>query len=96
MSVTVPKECGRIPTQTPRRVARTVCEDRLDVTTIEECEEVITTKCLQPPAGLPFTPHEPPSGLPFTPHEGPVQIPFPATQAQAVRSPIHRAFLEVP
>ena len=87
MSVTVSQECGRIPTQTPRRVARTVCEDRLDVTTIEECGEVITTKCLQPPAGLPFTPHE-----------GPVQIPFPAAPApaQAVRSPIHRAFLEVP
>merc|ERR1712172_416763 len=32
---------------TPRRVARTVCAEHVDVTTIEDCQEVITTKCHQ-------------------------------------------------
>ena len=30
-----------------RRVARTVCAVHTDITTIEDCEEVITTKCSQ-------------------------------------------------
>ena len=30
-----------------RRVARTVCAVHVDVTTIEDCEEVITTQCSQ-------------------------------------------------
>ena len=30
-----------------RRVARTVCAEHVDVTTIEDCEEVITTQCSQ-------------------------------------------------
>ena len=30
-----------------RRVARTVCAEHVDVTTIEDCQEVITTKCHQ-------------------------------------------------
>merc|ERR1712001_711631 len=41
------KQCEKIPTHTPRRVARTVCAEHVDVTTIEDCEEVITTKCHQ-------------------------------------------------
>jgi len=41
------KQCKNVPTHVPRRVARTVCATHVDVTTIEDCEEVITTKCSQ-------------------------------------------------
>jgi len=41
------KHCENIPTHTPRRVARTICAVHVDITTIEDCEEVITTKCHQ-------------------------------------------------
>lgn len=41
------KQCEKIPTHTPRRVGRTVCAEHVDVTTIEDCQEVITTKCHQ-------------------------------------------------
>ena len=32
---------------TPRRIAKTVCATHVDVTTIEDCKEVITTECSQ-------------------------------------------------
>lgn len=41
------KKCDNVPTHVPRRVARTVCATHVDVTTIEDCEEVITTQCSQ-------------------------------------------------
>jgi len=41
------KKCDNVPTHVPRRVARTVCAVHTDITTIEDCEEVITTKCSQ-------------------------------------------------
>jgi len=41
------KKCENVPTHVPRRVARTVCAVHVDVTTIEDCEEVITTHCSQ-------------------------------------------------
>ena len=57
------KTCNNVPTHVPRyrpspspcrvhvpcarRVARTVCAVHVDVTTIEDCEEVITTQCSQ-------------------------------------------------
>merc|ERR1712025_1424440 len=41
------KHCHNVPTHTPRRVARTICAVHVDITTIEDCEEVITTKCHQ-------------------------------------------------
>jgi len=41
------KKCENVPTHVPRRVARTVCATHVDVTTIEDCEEVITTQCSQ-------------------------------------------------
>merc|ERR1712071_670741 len=39
------KTCENIPTHTPRRVARTLCAVHTDITTIEDCTEIITTKC---------------------------------------------------
>lgn len=41
------KHCHNVPTHTPRRVARTICAVHVDITTIEDCEEVITTNCHQ-------------------------------------------------
>lgn len=41
------KHCENIPTHTPRRVAHTVCAVHVDITTIEDCQEIITTKCSQ-------------------------------------------------
>jgi len=41
------KKCENVPTHVPRRVGRTVCAVHVDVTTIEDCEEVITTQCSQ-------------------------------------------------
>merc|ERR1711937_616873 len=35
------------PVSTPRKVAKTVCATHVDVTTIEDCKEVITTQCSQ-------------------------------------------------
>jgi len=39
------KTCERIPTSTPRNVARTVCDTVVDVTTIEDCTETVTKHC---------------------------------------------------
>merc|ERR1719205_397528 len=39
------KTCDRIPTATPRNVARTVCDTVVDVTTIEDCTETVTKHC---------------------------------------------------
>jgi hypothetical protein len=39
------KTCERIPTATPRNVARTVCDTVVDVTTIEDCTETVTKHC---------------------------------------------------
>merc|ERR1711972_488779 len=39
------KTCERIPTSTPRNVARTVCDTVGDVTTIEDCTETVTKHC---------------------------------------------------
>merc|ERR1712179_385821 len=43
---TVPeKECVKVPVSTPRKVARTLCDDVVDVTTIEDCHETVTKTC---------------------------------------------------
>ena len=85
------KECGRIPTQTPRRVARTVCQDHLDITTIEDCQEVITTQCHHTGYGHPpvlvADPLPAPVHTPFPAVQAPVHTPFPAVQA-----PVHAPF----
>merc|ERR1711881_70261 len=39
------KTCERIPTATPRNIARTVCDTVVDVTTIEDCTETVTKHC---------------------------------------------------
>ena len=39
------KTCERVPTSTPRKVARTVCDTVVDVTTIEDCIETVTKHC---------------------------------------------------
>ena len=39
------KTCERVPTSTPRKVARTVCDTVVDVTTIEDCVETVTKHC---------------------------------------------------
>ena len=39
------KTCERIPTATPRNVARTVCHTVVDITTIEDCTETVTKHC---------------------------------------------------
>merc|ERR1712061_627622 len=39
------KTCERMPTATPRNVARTVCDTVVDVTTIEDCTETVTKHC---------------------------------------------------
>merc|ERR1712157_559418 len=39
------KTCERIPTATPRNVARTVCDTVVDVTTIKDCTETVTKHC---------------------------------------------------
>ena len=41
------KQCKNIPVHTPRRIAKTVCATHVDVTTIKDCKEVITTQCSQ-------------------------------------------------
>merc|ERR1712134_248731 len=41
------KQCNDVPVSTPRKVAKTVCATHVDVTTIEDCKEVITTQCSQ-------------------------------------------------
>ena len=41
------KHCENVPTHSPRRVAQTVCAIHVDVTAIEDCNEVLTTNCHQ-------------------------------------------------
>jgi len=41
------KKCARVPTHTPRKVARNVCNTVVDVTTIEDCHETVTRHCQQ-------------------------------------------------
>ena len=41
------KTCNKVPVSTPRKVGRTVCKTVEDITTIEDCEETITTECTQ-------------------------------------------------
>ena len=36
-----------VPTHSPRQVAQTVCAIHVDVTAIEDCNEVLTTNCHQ-------------------------------------------------
>merc|ERR1711971_528560 len=92
------KQCEKIPTHTPRRVARTVCAEHVDVTTIEDCQEVITTKCHQvsqsvahasrvgPAAVVAVDAHHAPV------HHAPVHAAHHAP-VHAVRVPAHRAVL---
>merc|ERR1712053_28503 len=46
------KTCESIPTSTPRKVARTVCDTVVDVTTIEDCTETVPKHC-QPTTSSP-------------------------------------------
>jgi len=41
------KKCVNVPVSTPRKVARTVCDTVVDVTTIEDCHETVTKTCQQ-------------------------------------------------
>merc|ERR1712111_68043 len=41
------KKCNKVPVSTPRKVGRTVCKTVVDITTIEDCQETITTECKQ-------------------------------------------------
>merc|ERR1712235_216546 len=41
------KKCNKVPVSTPRKVGRTVCKTVVDITTIEDCTETITTECKQ-------------------------------------------------
>jgi len=41
------KRCNKVPHSTPRKVARTVCDTVVDVTTIEDCHETVTRVCQQ-------------------------------------------------
>merc|ERR1712106_526381 len=41
------KMCKQVPIDTPRKVKKTLCKTVVDVTTIEDCKEVITTHCEQ-------------------------------------------------
>merc|ERR1712106_611986 len=41
------KMCKQVPIETPRKVKKTLCKTVVDVTTIEDCKEVITTHCEQ-------------------------------------------------
>ena len=41
------KKCNKVPVSTPRKVAKTVCKTVTDITTIEDCQETVTTECTQ-------------------------------------------------
>ena len=41
------RKCSKVPVSTPRKVARTVCKTVTDITTIEDCQETVTTECTQ-------------------------------------------------
>lgn len=41
------RKCSKVPVSTPRKVARTVCQTVTDITTIEDCQETVTTECTQ-------------------------------------------------
>lgn len=41
------KKCNSVPVSTPRKIAKTVCKTVEDITTIEDCQETITTECTQ-------------------------------------------------
>jgi len=41
------RTCNKVPEQRPRQVSRVVCKQVVDVTTIEDCQDVITTQCQQ-------------------------------------------------
>merc|ERR1711942_170175 len=41
------KKCNKVPHSTPRKVARTVCDTVVDVTTIQDCHETVTRVCQQ-------------------------------------------------
>jgi len=97
------KQCEKIPTHTPRRVARTVCAEHVDVTTIEDCEEVITTKCHQVSQSVAHASnvvgHDtrvgPAAVVAVDAHHGAAHVPHPVLRGgvHGVRAPGHRAFL---
>ena len=87
-----------------RRVARTVCSEHVDVTTIEDCEEVITTKCHQVSQSVAHASnvvgHDtrvgPAAVVAVDAHHAPVHAPHHAAvraPVHAVRAPAHRAFV---
>merc|ERR1712128_386283 len=41
------KQCTNTPVSVPRRIAKTLCKTVTEVTTVEDCKEVITTHCTQ-------------------------------------------------
>merc|ERR1712236_112388 len=41
------RRCNKVPHSTPRKVARTVCDTVVDITTIEDCHETVTRVCQQ-------------------------------------------------
>merc|ERR1712128_308517 len=41
------KNCNKVPISPPRKVSKTVCKEVVDIEIIEDCKEVITTRCEQ-------------------------------------------------
>merc|ERR1711874_835749 len=39
--------CSRVPVHTPRKIARTVCKEVVDIQIIQDCTETISTTCTQ-------------------------------------------------
>ena len=87
-----------------RRVGRTVCAEHVDVTTIEDCQEVITTKCHQVSQSVAHASnvvgHDtrvgPAAVVAVDAHHAPVHAPHHAAvraPVHAVRAPAHRAFV---
>merc|ERR1711874_62574 len=41
------KTCNKVPVHTPRKIARTVCKEVVDIQIIQDCTETISTTCTQ-------------------------------------------------
>merc|ERR1712145_31002 len=41
------KTCNKFPVSTPRKIAKTVCKEVVDVKIIQDCTETVSTTCTQ-------------------------------------------------
>merc|ERR1712179_460916 len=39
--------CKKVPVHTPRKIARTVCKEVVDIQIIQDCTETVSTTCTQ-------------------------------------------------